>query len=92
MLRLTNFEQFRFAEKVSPTMSSYFSAFAILMLVLSPLFIPVAITVAPLASSGIRRVGRALGLYRRGPASPSSRPIRKVTSCPSNSPHCSGRR
>jgi hypothetical protein len=46
------------------TMSAYFSAIAVLMLVLSPLFVPVAVTVAPVASSGVRRIGRAFGLYR----------------------------
>jgi hypothetical protein len=45
-------------------MSSYFSGIAVLMIVLSPLFVPVAISVAPLASSGIRRVGRTFGRYR----------------------------
>jgi hypothetical protein len=45
-------------------MSSYISAIAILLLVLSPLFIPVAITVAPLVSSGFRRMARAFGLAR----------------------------
>jgi hypothetical protein len=45
-------------------MSTYFSGIAVLMIVLSPLFVPVAITVAPLASSGIRRVGRTFRRYR----------------------------
>ena len=48
-------------------MSSYFTAIAILLLVLSPLFVPVAVTVAPLASSGVRRIARAFGLYRPAP-------------------------
>ncbi len=48
-------------------MSTYFSGIAILLLVLSPLFVPVAVTVAPWASSGIRRIGRAFGLYRPAP-------------------------
>ncbi|PXX04270.1 hypothetical protein [Mycolicibacterium moriokaense] len=48
-------------------MSSYFSAIAVFLLVLSPLFVPIAITVAPLAPSGIRRVARALGIYRAAP-------------------------
>jgi len=48
-------------------MSSYFSAIAIMMLVLSPLFIPVAVTVAPLASAGVRRIRRAIGRHRRAP-------------------------
>jgi hypothetical protein len=56
--------QFRFAEKVSQTMSTYFSAIAIFLMVLSPLFVPVAVTVVPLASSGIRHMSRAFGLYR----------------------------
>jgi hypothetical protein len=46
-------------------MSSYFSAIAILLLVLSPLFIPVAVTLAPLASSGGRRLTRVFSRYRR---------------------------
>ena len=33
-------------------MTSYFSAIAVLLMVLSPLFVPVAVTVAPLASAG----------------------------------------
>jgi hypothetical protein len=45
-------------------MSTYFSAIAIFLMVLSPLFVPIAVTVAPLASSGTRRIARALGLYR----------------------------
>jgi hypothetical protein len=45
-------------------MSSYLTAIAILLLVLSPLFIPVAVTVAPLATAGVRRVARAFGLSR----------------------------
>jgi hypothetical protein len=45
-------------------MSSYFTAIAVFLLVLSPLFVPVGITVAPLASSGVRRFTRALGLFR----------------------------
>ncbi|HVQ51815.1 MAG TPA: hypothetical protein VMS92_17355 [Mycobacterium sp.] len=48
-------------------MTTYLSSIAILMLVLSPLFVPVAITVIPLASSGVRRVARAFGLYRPAP-------------------------
>ncbi|HTF08466.1 MAG TPA: hypothetical protein VK659_09890, partial [Asanoa sp.] len=55
------------AEKVSRQMSSYFSAIAVLLLVLSPLFIPIAVTVAPLASSGVRRVARAFGLNSPAP-------------------------
>ena len=45
-------------------MSSYLTATVILLLVLSPLFVPVAITVAPPAAAGVRRVARALGLSR----------------------------
>jgi hypothetical protein len=41
------------------TMTSYFSAIAVLLMVLSPLFVPVAVTVAPLASAGVRRLARA---------------------------------
>ncbi len=48
-------------------MSTYFSAIAIFLMVLSPLFVPVAVTVVPLASSGVRRMSRALGLYRPAP-------------------------
>jgi hypothetical protein len=48
-------------------MSTYLGGIAVLMIVLSPLFVPVAITVAPLAWSGVRRVGRTLGLYRPAP-------------------------
>ena len=74
-------------------MSTYFSGIAVLMIVLSPLFVPVAITVAPLASSGIRRVGRTFGLPP-APASPDRprHPTRKAEPCPSNSPPCSARR
>jgi hypothetical protein len=49
------------------SMSNYFSAIAVLMMVLSPLFVPIAVTVAPLASSGVRRIGRVFGLYRPAP-------------------------
>lgn len=59
--------QFRFAEKVESTMSSYVSAIAVFLLVLSPLFVPVAVTVAPLASSAVRRVARMFGIYRPAP-------------------------
>jgi hypothetical protein len=47
--------------------SSYFSAIAVFLLVLSPLFIPVAVTLLPLASSGVRRVARVFGLNRPAP-------------------------
>ena len=50
-------------------MSSYLSAIAILMMVLSPLLVPVAVTVAPAVSSGVRRIRRAFGLYRPAPRS-----------------------
>jgi hypothetical protein len=40
-------------------MSSYLTGIAILLLVLSPLFVPVAVTVAPVAGAGVRRVARA---------------------------------
>ena len=72
-------------------MSTYFTGIAVLMIVLSPLFVPVAITVAPLVSSGIRRVGRTFGRYRLRLIDPAT-PTRKVTPCPSNSPPCSARR
>ena len=71
-------------------MSTYFSGIAVLMIVLSPLFVPVAITVAPLASSGIRRVGRTFGRYRLLIDPPT--PTRKAEPCPLNSPPCSARR
>ena len=45
-------------------MSSYFGAIAVLLLVLSPLFVPVAITVAPLVTAGVRRIARVFGFYR----------------------------
>jgi hypothetical protein len=45
-------------------MSSYLAGIAILLLVLSPLFVPVAITVAPLVTAGVRRIARAVGLAR----------------------------
>jgi hypothetical protein len=48
-------------------MSTYFNGIAVLMIVLSPLFVPVAITVAPMASSAIRRAGRAFGFSRPAP-------------------------
>jgi hypothetical protein len=47
--------------------SSYFSAIAVFLLVLSPLFIPVAVTLLPMASSGVRRVARAFGINRPAP-------------------------
>ena len=48
-------------------MSTYFSAIAIFLMVLSPLFVPVAVIVVPLVSSGVRRMSRAFGLYRPAP-------------------------
>jgi len=48
-------------------MSSYFSAIAVFLLVLSPLFVPVAVTVLPLTSSGARRMARAFGINRPAP-------------------------
>ena len=48
-------------------MGSYLAGISILLLVLSPLFIPVAVTVAPLAAAGVRRVLRAFGLSRSAP-------------------------
>jgi hypothetical protein len=59
--------QFRFEEKVESTMSSYVSAIAVFLLVLSPLFVPVAVTLAPLASSAVRRVARIFGVHRPAP-------------------------
>jgi hypothetical protein len=46
-------------------MSSYLTGIAILLLVLSPLFVPVAVTVAPLLAAGVRRVLQAFGLSAR---------------------------
>lgn len=48
-------------------MSTYLSCIAIMLLVLSPLAIPVAVTVAPWLLSGVRRVRRAFGLRRPAP-------------------------
>jgi len=48
-------------------MSSYLTAIAVMMLVLSPLAVPVAITVVPWLASGLRRIRRALGLNRTAP-------------------------
>jgi hypothetical protein len=48
-------------------MSSYLAAIAVMMLVLSPLAVPVAVTVVPWLVSGVRRVRRSLGLYRPAP-------------------------
>jgi hypothetical protein len=53
----------RNAEESESTMSSYLTLTAIMLLVLSPLFVPVAITVAPWLTSGVRRIRRAFGLY-----------------------------
>ena len=46
-------------------MTNYLSAIAIFLLVLSPLFPPVAVTLAPKVSKGVRRIGRAFGPRRR---------------------------
>jgi hypothetical protein len=46
------------------TVSTYLALIAIMLLVLSPLFVPVAITVAPWLTSAVRRILRALGLHR----------------------------
>jgi hypothetical protein len=43
---------------------TYLALIAIMLLVLSPLFVPVAITVAPWLTSGARRILEALGLHR----------------------------
>jgi hypothetical protein len=48
-------------------MSTYLTLIALMLLVLSPLLVPVAITVAPWLVSGARRIRRALGLYRPAP-------------------------
>jgi len=48
-------------------MSTYFTAIAIFLMVLSPLFVPIAVTVVPMASSDVRRIGRIFGLYRPAP-------------------------
>ena len=73
-------------------MSTYFSGIAVLMIVLSPLFVPVAITVAPLVSSGVRRVGRTFGLLPPRLPDPPDHDQRKAEPCPPNSPPCSARR
>jgi hypothetical protein len=67
ILTANQFPQFRFPEKESFPMSSYLSAIAAFLMVLSPLFIPVAVSVAPLASAGIRRVSRVVGMRRPAP-------------------------
>jgi hypothetical protein len=46
-------------------MSTYLTLIAIMLLVLSPLSVPVAITVAPWLTSGVRRIRRVFGLARR---------------------------
>jgi hypothetical protein len=51
-------------EKVSPPMSNYLSAIFIFLLVLSPLFVPLAVTLVPMASTGIRRVAKVVGPKR----------------------------
>jgi hypothetical protein len=48
---------------------NYLAAIAIFLLVLFPLFPPVAVTLAPIMSSGVRRIGRTFGLRRRAPQS-----------------------
>jgi hypothetical protein len=48
-------------------MSSYLSAVAAMLLVLSPLFVPVAVTLAPHVSTRIARIRRAFGRYRSVP-------------------------
>jgi hypothetical protein len=51
-------------------MGLYLSAVAIMMLVLSPLFVPVVITLAPHVVTGIGRIRRAFGRYRPVPRHP----------------------
>ncbi|WP_155948739.1 hypothetical protein [Mycobacterium sp. URHB0044] len=48
-------------------MSSYLSAAAIMLLVLSPLFVPVGVTLAPHVVTRVGRIRRVFGLYRRVP-------------------------
>jgi len=48
-------------------LSTYLILIAILLLVLSPLAVPVAITVAPWLVSGVRRIRRAFGRRRPAP-------------------------
>jgi hypothetical protein len=48
-------------------MSNYLVLIAIKLLVLSPLAVPVAITVAPWLVLGVRRIRRAFGLDRPAP-------------------------
>ena len=45
-------------------MSTYLTLIALMLMVLSPLFVPVAITVAPWLTAGVRHLRRALGLHR----------------------------
>jgi hypothetical protein len=45
-------------------MSNYLSAIFIFLLVLSPLFVPLAVTLVPMASTGIRRVAKVVGPKR----------------------------
>jgi hypothetical protein len=49
------------------TMSNYLVLIAIMLLVVSPLAVPVAITVAPWLVSGVRRIRRAFGVDRPAP-------------------------
>jgi hypothetical protein len=49
-------------------MSTNLSLIAIMLLVPSPLYVPVAITVAPWLRAGVRRIRRALGVTRPAPS------------------------
>jgi hypothetical protein len=48
-------------------MSTYLTFIALMLVVLSPLFVPVAISVMPWLASGVRRIRRAFGLHRPAP-------------------------
>jgi hypothetical protein len=51
-------------EESESTMSTYLTLIAIMLLVLSPLLVPVATTVAPWLAAGARRIRRIVGLRR----------------------------
>lgn len=66
MLLINQFPLFRSAEKSESRMSDYLNTIALLMLVLSPLFIPIGVTVGPPVLTGVRRTHRRVtGLRRR---------------------------
>jgi hypothetical protein len=65
MLVVNQFRLFRIAEKSESSMSDYLNTIAFLMLVLSPLFIPIGVTVAPPVLTGVRRTRRRVTVLRR---------------------------